>query len=68
MPAEAADGRTTFLTARIAPAADGVLEATPTERQGSHMTGALGESEGFAIAPHGAGELPAGSAVELLLL
>ena len=28
--------------------ADGVLEATPTERQGSHMTGALGESDGFA--------------------
>jgi molybdopterin molybdotransferase len=68
VPASDADDRTTFLTARIAPGADGVLEATPTERQGSHMTGALGESDGFAIAPHGAGELPAGSAVDLLLL
>jgi molybdopterin molybdotransferase len=66
--AEAADGRTTFLTAAIAPAADGVLEATPTERQGSHMTGALGESDGFAIAPHGVPALNAGDPVDLLLL
>ena len=35
----------------LRPGADGVLEATPTERQGSHMTGALGESDGFAVAP-----------------
>ena len=66
--AQAADGRTTFLTAALRPGGDGVLEATPTERQGSHMTGALGESDGFAVAPHGAGELPAGAAVDLLLL
>jgi len=68
VPAGPSDGRTTFLTARIAPGADGVLEATPTERQGSHMTGALGESDGFAIAPHGSGGLDAGDAVDLLLL
>jgi molybdopterin molybdotransferase len=67
-PAEASDGRTTFLTAAISRAADGVLEATPTERQGSHMTGALGESDGFAVAPHGAPALEAGDAVDLLLL
>ncbi len=67
-PAAASDGRTTFLTAAIARAADGVLEATPTERQGSHMTGALGESDGFAVAPHGAPALEAGDAVDLLLL
>jgi molybdopterin molybdotransferase len=67
-PAEASDGRTTFLTAAIARAGDGVLEATPTERQGSHMTGALGESDGFAIAPHGAPALRAGDPVDLLLL
>ena len=48
--------------------ADGVLEATPTERQGSHMTGALGESDGFAVAPEEAGELPAGAAVDVLRL
>ena len=68
VPAGPSDGRTTFLTARIAPGADGVLEATPTERQGSHMTGALGESDGFAVAPHGSGGLQAGDAVDLLLL
>jgi molybdopterin molybdotransferase len=67
VPAEASDGRTTFLTSRFARAADGVLEATPTERQGSHMTGALGESDGFAIVPDGPA-LPAGAAVALLPL
>jgi molybdopterin molybdotransferase len=65
-PAGPSDGRTTFLTSRLVAAADGVLEAFPTGRQGSHMTGALGESDGFAIAPHGAGSLPAGAVVELL--
>lgn len=68
VPAAASDGRTTFLTAALRRAPDGVLEATPTERQGSHMTGALGESDGFAVAPHGAGPLPAGAEVDLLLL
>jgi molybdopterin molybdotransferase len=67
-PAGPSDDRTTFLTSRIAPGADGVLEATPTERQGSHMTGALGESDGFAVAPHGSGDLQAGAPVDLLLL
>ena len=45
-----------------------MLEATPTERQGSHMTGALGESDGFAVAPHDSPALQAGDAVDLLLL
>ena len=67
-PAQASDGRTTFLTAALRPGADGVLEATPSERQGSHMTGALGESDGFAIAPEDAGELPAGAPVDVLRL
>ena len=30
------------------------------------MTGALGESDGFAVAPHGSGPLPAGAEVDLL--
>jgi molybdopterin molybdotransferase len=51
------DGRTTFYTAALRPGPDGVLEATPTERQGSHMTGALGESDGFVIV---AGTIAAG--------
>ncbi len=62
------DGRTTLLTSRFVRAADGVLEAFPTERQGSHMTGALGESNGFAVAPHGSGPLPAGAEVDLLII
>jgi molybdopterin molybdotransferase len=66
--ARASDGRTTFLTSTLRPGADGVLEATPTERQGSHMTGALGESDGFAVAPDDAGELPAGAPVDVLRL
>jgi molybdopterin molybdotransferase len=58
------DGRTTFLTSRLVPGPDGVLEATPTRNQGSHLTGALGQSDGFAIAPHGSGPLPAGALVD----
>ncbi len=68
VPAGPSDNRTTFLTSKIVTGADGVLEATPTERQGSHMTGALGESDGFAVAPHDSGPLEAGAAVDLLLL
>jgi molybdopterin molybdotransferase len=67
-PAGPSDNRTTFLISKLVPDADGVLVAYPTERQGSHMTGALGESDGFAIAPHGSGQLPAGADVDLLLL
>jgi molybdopterin molybdotransferase len=62
------DGRTTFLTSRLRPGADGVLEATPTCSQGSHLTGALGQSDGFAIAPHDSGPLPAGSLVDVVRL
>ncbi len=58
------DGRTTFLTSRLVPGPDGVLEATPTANQGSHLTGALGQSDGFVIAPHGSGPLAAGSTVD----
>jgi molybdopterin molybdotransferase len=58
------DGRTTFLTSRLVPGADGVLEATPTANQGSHLTGALGQSDGFVVAPHGSGPLAAGSTVD----
>ena len=67
-PAGPSDNRTTFLISKLVRAADGVLEAFPTERQGSHMTGALGESDGFAIAPHGSGPLEAGTDVDLLRL
>jgi molybdopterin molybdotransferase len=62
------DGRTTLLTATFERAHDGVLEARPTPRQGSHMTGALGESDGFVILPRDAGALGPGDPVELLVL
>jgi molybdopterin molybdotransferase len=47
---------------------DGVYEATPTEGQGSHLTGALAASDGFVVIPHDGGELPAGARVDALLL
>jgi molybdopterin molybdotransferase len=62
------DGRTTFLSSRLVPGADGVLEATPSAAQGSHLTGALGESDGFVVAPHDTGELPAGAMVDAVML
>jgi molybdopterin molybdotransferase len=68
VPARPADGRTTLLTSRLVRGADGVLEATPTEGQGSHLTGALAASDGFVAIPHAAGELPRGSPVQALLL
>jgi len=68
VPVQADDGRTTYLTARLLEDDEGTLHATPTERQGSHMTGALGESDGFVVARHDAGELPAGVLVDALPL
>jgi molybdopterin molybdotransferase len=67
-PAGPSDNRTTFLISKLVPDEDGVLVAWPTERQGSHMTGALGESDGFAVAPFGSEGLGAGEPVDLLLL
>jgi molybdopterin molybdotransferase len=68
VPARPADGRTTLLTARLEHGDDGVLEATPTEGQGSHLTGALAASDGFVVIPHAAGEQPAGASVQALPL
>jgi molybdopterin molybdotransferase len=68
LPAGPSDGRTTFLISRLARGDDGVLEATPGEAQGSHLTGALGAADGFAVAPHGSGPLPAGARVDVLRL
>ena len=68
VPARPADGRTTLLTARLARSGDGVLEATPTEGQGSHLTGALAASDGFVVIPHGTGELGPGAPVDALLI
>ena len=67
-PAGPSDNRTTFLISKLVEDEDGVLVAWPTERQGSHMTGALGESDGFAIAAHGSGALRAGAEIDVLRL
>ncbi|MGI8622271.1 MAG: molybdopterin molybdenumtransferase MoeA, partial [Solirubrobacteraceae bacterium] len=62
------DGRTTYLTATLRRAADGMLEATPTEQQGSAMTLALARADAFVIAPDTAPAIPAGGLVDALLL
>jgi molybdopterin molybdotransferase len=62
------DSRTTFLTSRLERQPDGTLLATPTQRQGSHMTGALGESDGFVVAPHHMPHLEPGAEVDILAL
>jgi molybdopterin molybdotransferase len=62
------DSRTTYLTSSLERQADGTLLATPTERQGSHMTGALGESDGFVVAPHHMPHLEPGAEVDILAL
>ena len=45
-----------------------MLEATPTEGQGSHLTGALAASDAFVIVTHRGGEQAAGSLVDAILL
>jgi molybdopterin molybdotransferase len=67
-PTRADDGRTTLLAATFAEGADGVVEATPLREQGSHLTGALARAHGFVIAPHDAGDMPAGALVEAIAL
>lgn len=62
------DGRTTYLTATVAPGPDGVLEATPTEQQGSAMTLALARADAFVVAPDCAPTIPTGGTAEALLL
>jgi molybdopterin molybdotransferase len=67
-PASAEDGRTTLLTAVLTPGPDGGLLAAPTERQGSHLTGTLAGTHGFVVAPHDAGTMAAGTAVDVVRL
>jgi molybdopterin biosynthesis enzyme len=56
-------GRTTYATARFA---DGGVVLT--DKQGSHMTKALADADGFAILPWDRELLPAGEQVEFLPL
>ena len=65
-PAAPADGRTTLLTATVDCGEDGMLEATPTEQQGSAMTLALARADGFVVVGDDEGELPAGAEARFL--
>jgi molybdopterin molybdotransferase len=56
--------RTTYATARFANGGGVVL----TDKQGSHMTKALADADGFAILPWDRDVVPAGEQVEFLLL
>ncbi|MDP9377600.1 MAG: hypothetical protein M3P40_08565, partial [Actinomycetota bacterium] len=67
-PAAPDDNRTTFLSATFEVAEDGMLEAMPMPEQGSHLTGALARADGFVIAPHRSGPLPAGSLIRAIPL
>lgn len=62
------DGRTTYLTATLAPGDDGIPLATPTEQQGSAMTLALARADAFIVAPYSTPSVPAGGLVAALIL
>jgi molybdopterin molybdotransferase len=61
------DGRRHFLTARVSAGADGLLEAVPTEKQGSAMMQALAQANAFVVAPEDCSVMEAGKTVEVLL-
>jgi len=63
-----AGGRRLLATARIERAADGMLEVTPTRRQGSAMMHALAQSNGFLVVPETTLELAEGASVDVLAL
>jgi molybdopterin molybdotransferase len=60
------DARRHFMTAHVAAGADGRLEATPTEKQGSAMMQALAQANGFVVVPEQRQEIPAGEEVDVL--
>ena len=60
------DARRHFLTAHVAPAAAGRLEAAPTEQQGSAMMQALAQANAFVVIPEDRQQIPAGEEVDVL--
>ena len=60
------DARRHFMTAHVAPAPDGRLEATPTEKQGSAMMQALAQANAFVVVPEDRQQIPAGEEVDVL--
>ena len=66
--ARATGGQTTYAMASLERGRDGTLLATPARRQGSHLTRALAEADGFVIVPHDHPRLSAGERAEVLPL
>jgi molybdopterin molybdotransferase len=53
---------------RLATGADGLLHATPTGPQGSHVLTSMLDADGLAIVTAGEGEVPEGLTVPVELL
>lgn len=60
--------RTEYLRAVLDSGADGVLRATPVERQGSGMMGGVAEADGLIVVPEPVQTLGEGDVVDVLLL
>lgn len=60
--------RTEYLRARLECGDDGVLRATPVERQGSGMMAGVAEADALIVVPEHAQALGEGDVVEVLLL
>ncbi len=60
--------RTEYLRARLESGDDGVLRATPVERQGSGMMGGVAEADALIVVPERSGALAEGDVVDVLLL
>lgn len=61
-------GRTRFIRARVAPAADGVLAVTPDPQQDSHTLRSFARCNSLAVIPAGQELAPAGATVQCDLL
>jgi len=60
--------RTEYLRARLESGDDGVLRATPVERQGSGMMAGVAEADALVVIPESAQTLDEGDVVEVLFL
>lgn len=62
------DERRHFLTAHVTRSTGGVLEATPTEQQGSAMMRALAQANAFIVVPEPRMAIEAGEVVDVLTI
>ena len=61
-------GRTEYVRARVACDADGVLRATPVERQGSGMLRGVADANALIVIPESSHALAQGDVVDVLPL